>query len=51
MGWLGIIATIALAFAGAIYQTRTMSEMMNRITADAYMNPGLNDRGGPTAAA
>ncbi len=50
MGWLGIIAAIALAFAGAIYQTRTISDMAARINQDLYMNPGLsadlNQRGG-----
>ncbi len=44
MGWLGIIAAIALAFAGAIYQTRTVADMSAAITGDAYMNPGLDDQ-------
>lgn len=44
VGWLGIIAGIALAFAGAIYQTRTVADMSAAITADAYMNPGLDDQ-------
>jgi hypothetical protein len=46
MGWLGIIAAIAIAFAGAIYQTRTVTDMSAAITADSYMNPGLDDTGG-----
>ena len=50
MGWLGIIGAIALAFAGAIYQTRTIADMAARISQDSYMNPGLssdlNQRGG-----
>ena len=45
LGWLGIIAAIALAFAGAIYQTRTISDMSTAITSESYMNPGLNDGG------
>jgi hypothetical protein len=49
-GWIGIIAAIALAFAGAIYQTRTVSDMAARITSDQYMNPGLDDRMGGSAA-
>ncbi len=49
-GWIGIIAAIALAFAGAIYQTRTISDMATSITADQYMNPGLDDRTGGSAA-
>ena len=43
LGWLGIIAAIALAFAGAIYQTRTIADMTAAITAESYMNPGLDD--------
>jgi hypothetical protein len=49
VGWLGIIAAIALAFAGAIYQTRTVSDMAAAITADSYMNPGLDNSGGSSA--
>jgi hypothetical protein len=49
LGWLGIIGAIALAFAGAIYQTRTIADMTARITSDSYMNPGLTDRGGTAA--
>ena len=45
MGWLGIIAAIAIAFAGAIYQTRTIADMSAAITADSYMNPGLDNTG------
>jgi len=49
MGWLGILAGIALAFAGGIYQTRTVADMSARITSDKYMNPGLSDEGGTPA--
>ncbi len=45
LGWLGIIAAIALAFAGAIYQTRTVTDMSAAIREDSYMNPGLQGRG------
>jgi len=45
MGWIGIIAAIALAFAGAIYQTRTVSDMATAISADSYMNPGIDNDG------
>ena len=44
MGWLGIIAAIVIAFAGAIYQTRTVADMTMAITEDQYMNPGLDGR-------
>jgi hypothetical protein len=50
IGWIGIIAAIAIAFAGAIYQTRTVADMATAITADQYMNPGLDDRAGGSAA-
>jgi hypothetical protein len=43
-GWIGIIAAIALAFAGAIYQTRTVADMSASITEDKYMNPGVGSR-------
>jgi len=49
LGWIGIIAAIALAFAGAIYQTRTVSDMATSINSESYMNPGLNDQGGSAA--
>ena len=50
MGWLGLIVTIALAFAGAIYQARTVSDMSAAISSEAYMNPGLDDRMGSPSA-
>jgi hypothetical protein len=50
MGWLGIIGTIALAFAGAIYQTRTIEDMARAITIDSYRNPGLDNYTGGSAA-
>ena len=46
VGWLGIIAAIVVAFAGAIYQTRTVADMSAAITADSYMNPGLDNTSG-----
>ena len=52
MGWLGIIAAIALAFGGAIYQVRSVSDMSAAISADSYMNPGIdsmNSSGGTPA--
>jgi hypothetical protein len=50
MGWIGVIAAIVLAFAGGIYQSRMVGEMVGAITEDRYMNPGVN-RGTPTGAA
>jgi hypothetical protein len=44
IGWIGIIAAIALAFAGAIYQTRTVSDMGAAISSESYMNPGLDNQ-------
>ena len=46
--WL--IAAIALAFAGAIYQTRTVADMTAAITEDSYRNPGVDRTGGAGAA-
>ncbi len=46
--WL--IAAIALAFAGAIYQTRTVATLSAAITEDQYMNPGVSG-GGPSGTA
>jgi hypothetical protein len=45
LGWLGLIAAIALAVAGAVYQTRTVADMSAAITEESYMNPGLQGRG------
>ena len=50
LGWLSVIIGIALAFAGAIYQTRTVATLSAAITEDKYMNPGVN-RGGPSGTA
>lgn len=47
--WL--IAAIALAFAGAIYQTRTVADLSAAITEDKYMNPGVGSGPIGTAAA
>jgi Domain of unknown function (DUF4203) len=47
--WL--IAAIALAFAGAIYQTRTIADLAASITGDQYRNPGLDQTEPPTGAA
>ena len=46
--WL--IAAIALAVAGAIYQTRTIADMSAAISADSYRNPGMDQMAGPGAA-
>jgi hypothetical protein len=43
LGIVWVIAAIALAFAGAIYQTRTVADLGAAITADSYMNPGIDD--------
>jgi hypothetical protein len=47
--WL--IAAIVLAFAGAIYQTRTIADLAAAITDDQYRNPGLDRTPPPTGAA
>ena len=50
LGFIWLIAAIVLAFAGAIYQTRTVATLSAAITEDQYMNPGV-DSGGPTGMA
>ena len=50
LGIIWLIAAIVLAFAGAIYQARTVADMSAAITEDKYMNPGI-DRGGPSGTA
>ena len=43
LGWIWVVIGIALAFAGAIYQTRMVGDMAQAITSDSYMNPGLDN--------
>lgn len=51
LSFIWLIGAIALAFAGAIYQTRTVADMTAAITGDSYRNPGMEGRmGGPGAA-
>jgi hypothetical protein len=50
LGIIWLIAAIVVAIAGAIYQSRTVSDMAEAITADRYMNPGIG-RGAPPPAA
>ena len=47
LGIIWLIAAIALAFAGAIYQARTVATLSAAISEEQYMNPGVN-RGGPS---
>jgi len=51
LGIVWIIAAIAVAFAGAIYQTRTITDMSQAIMADQYRNPGIDEPPSGTAAA
>jgi hypothetical protein len=50
LGIVWLIAAIALAFAGAIYQTRAVSDLWARISAESYRNPGMGNQP-PTGAA
>jgi len=47
--WL--IAAIVLAFAGAIYQARSVADLAGAITEDQYRNPGLDRTPPPSGAA
>ncbi len=54
LGWLGLLALVGLAFAGMIYQTRSVGDEVTAITAEAFQNPGMgggNDGAGPGGAA
>lgn len=44
LGIIWLIAAVALAFAGAIYQTRSVADLSAAISAESYRNPG---RGSP----
>lgn len=46
-----VVAAIALAVVGAIYQTRTVADMSAAITESQYMNPGVGNRPAGGAAA
>jgi hypothetical protein len=50
LGIIWMIGAIVLAFAGAIYQTRTVADLSAAITEDKYMNPGVTG-GGPSGTA
>jgi hypothetical protein len=50
LGVVWVIAAIAVAFAGAIYQTRMMADMSTTIMAESYRNPGLDDGSSGAAA-
>jgi len=50
-GLVWLIAAIVLAFAGALYQTRTVADLTAAITEDKYMNPGVGTGPSGTAAA
>jgi len=43
LGIVWLIAAIAVAFAGAIYQTRTIADMSASIMAESYRNPGIDN--------
>jgi hypothetical protein len=50
LGVIWLIAAIALAFAGGVYQARAATTLSATITEEQYMNPGI-DRGGPSGTA
>lgn len=51
LGVIWLIAAIALAAAGAIYQTRTVADMSAAIAEDSYRNPGMKRPPAGTAPA
>ena len=51
LSFIWLIAAIVLAFAGAIYQARSVADLAAAITEDQYRNPGLDRLPPPTGAA
>lgn len=51
LSFIWLIGAIVLAFAGAIYQARSVADMAAAITEDQYRNPGLDRTPPPTGAA
>ena len=49
LSWVWIVAAIALAIAGAVYQSRTVADMSATITQDSYRNPGVTPSSGAPA--
>jgi hypothetical protein len=49
LSWVWIVAAIALAIAGAVYQSRTVADMSATITQDSYRNPGVTPSTGAPA--
>lgn len=49
LNWLWLIIGIALAIAGAVYQSRTVTDMTAAIRQDSYRNPGVTPSSGAPA--
>ena len=49
LNWLWLIIGIALAIAGAVYQSRTVTDMTEAIRQDSYRNPGMTPSSGAPA--
>ena len=54
LGWLGVVALVALALGGMVYQARSLTPDAAEITPEQFRNPGLggggDGPGGPAAA-
>lgn len=55
LGWLGVLALVALALGGMVYQARSLTPDDGVISPDQFRNPGLGggepgSPGGPAAA-
>ena len=48
--WLWAIVAIALAIAGAVYQSRTVADMASAIRYESYRNPGITPPSGAAPA-
>ena len=50
LGLVWLIVGIAIAIAGAVYQSRTVADMATTITQDSYRNPGMTPPSGAATA-
>jgi len=51
LSFIWLIGAIVLAFAGAIYQARSVADLASAITEDQYRNPGVGGTPPPSGAA
>jgi hypothetical protein len=50
VGWIAVLAIVALALGGMVFQARELTDDDAPIGPDAYRNPGIGQPGGPAPA-